>query len=177
MPDKTRSKSEVKNTLKVLGIMVGTISVISFSQRIFDVGLIAVERAVVEYYREIANLIFAAPMELLGIKVPATLTDIWALSFVGALAYTRTPKIELSRIFRNNPRLTKIKHWKILLFFIFGITGIGLFVLVGAFSPTTYADDFHEEPLDLSKGAARNALYIFGGALAFFVLNAFAPSA
>jgi hypothetical protein len=54
---------------------------------------------------------------------------------------------------------------------------MGLFVLLGAVTPSTYVDEFHEEPLDLWKGAARNALYIFGGALVFFMLNALAPSA
>lgn len=167
----------VSETTRVLTILVGVISVVSFAQRLFDIGVVATARDAIEYYRAIAHLIFSAPMELLGIRVPPAVTDVWALSFVGASAYARTPKIEQSRFFRRHPGLTGRKYWKVWLLFLFGITGIGLFVLLGAISPITYVDEYHEEPLDLSKGAARNALYVFGGALVFFVLNAFAPSA
>ena len=161
----------------MLTILVGVISVVSLAQRVFDVGVVAIAKNVIEYYRHIAHLVLAAPMELLGIKVPPAVTDAWALSFVGASAYARTPKIEQSRFFLRYPGLTGRKYWKVWLLFFFGITGIGLFPLLGAISPITYVDGFHEEPLDLSKGAARNALYIFGGAIVFFVLNGFAPSA
>lgn len=159
----------------MLTIMVGIISVVSFGQRIFDVGLFAIAKDLIEYYREIANWIIAAPIGLLGIKIPPALTDTWALSFVGASAYVRTPKIERSRFFREHPGLTKNKYWKVWLLFLFGLSGIGLFVLLGAITPGSYVDELHEEPLDLSKGAALNAVYIFGGALAFFALNALAP--
>lgn len=175
MPNKIRDG--VEETIRVLSLLVAMISVISFAQRLFDVGMIAVAKDVIGYYREIANLVFAVPMELLGIKVPPALTDVWTLSFVGASAYVRTPKIEDSRFFRMYPWLTHRKYWKVWFLFLFGASGIGLFVLLGAVTPSTYVDEFHEEPLDLSKGAARNALYIFVGALVFFVLNALGPSA
>lgn len=167
----------VKETIRVLTILVGMMSVVSFAQRVFDIGVIAVAKDAIEYYRDIANLIFAAPMALLGINVPPALSDAWTLSFVGASAYARTPKIERSRFFRRRPGLTGLKYWKVWLLFLFGISGIGLFILLSAISPSTYVDEYHEEPLSLSKGAARNALYIFGGALVFFAFNAFAPSA
>ncbi|MDX8391681.1 MAG: hypothetical protein R8K53_03830 [Mariprofundaceae bacterium] len=95
---------EVKETIRVLTILVGIISVVSFAQRLLDVGMIAVVKDVIGYYREIANLVFATPMGLLGIKVPPALTDAWALSFVGASAYVRAPNIEESRFFRRYPR-------------------------------------------------------------------------
>lgn len=167
----------VKETIEVLTIIVGMISIVSFVQRLFDVGIFAVAKNVIEYYRAIAYLVFAAPLEPLGIKVPHALTDAWALSFVGASAYARTPKIEESRFFRSYPGLTNKKYWKVWLLFLFGVSGLGLWVLLSAITPSTYVDEFHEEPLDLSKVAARNTLYIFGGALFFFILNALAPNA
>jgi len=45
-----------------------------------------------------------------------------------------------------------------------------------ATSPFTYVDEFHEESPDLMRGAATNALAIFGGANVFFVLNALPPT-
>ncbi len=175
MPNKI--EDGVSETIRALTLLVGVISVISFTQRLFDVGVIAIAKNVIEYYRDIAHLILAAPMELVGIKVPPAVTDAWTLSFVGASAYAKTPRIEQSRFFCRHPELTARKYWKVGLVFLFGITGIGLFVLLSAISPITYVDEFHETPLDLSKGAARNAIYIFGGALVFFVFNAFGPSA
>ena len=171
-----RIESAVKDTLRALTLIVGIISVISFGQRLFDVGVVAIAKDVIEYYREIAKLIFAVPMELVAVKVPPALTDLWALSFVGASAYVRTPRIEKSRFFRKYPRLSRVRYWKAWLLVLFGLSGVGLIVLLGSITPSTYIDALYEEPLDLSRGAARNALYIFGGALAFFVLNAFAPS-
>jgi hypothetical protein len=117
MPDEIGAGA--KETLRALTILVGMISVVSFVQRLFDVGVIAVAKTLIQYYREIAHLVFAAPMELLGIKVPPALTDAWTLSFVGASAYARTPRIELSRFFRRHPQLTGTKYWKVGLLFLF----------------------------------------------------------
>lgn len=166
----------MKETIRVLTILVGVISIVSFAQRLFDIGVVAIAKDIIEYYRVIAHSILAAPMELLGIKVYPSITDAWALSFIGASAYARTPKIEQSRFFSRHPWLIVWKYWKVWLLFLFGITGIGIFVLIGTLSPITYVDEYHKKSLDLYKGAARNTLYIFGGALVFFVLNAFAPS-
>ena len=55
--------------------------------------------------------------------------------------------------------------------------GVGLVRLVWRGVSNHVRDQMHDEPLDLSKGAALNALYIFGFALLFFVINAFAPNA
>lgn len=170
-------KDALKDTLRVLTLLVGMISVVSFVQRLFDVGVIAVAKDLIEYYRAIANLVFAVPLKFFNIKVPPPLTDAWALSFVGASAYARTSNIEQSRLFRRYPGLTRTKHWRVGLLFLFGISGLGLVVLLSAITPNTYVDEFHEEPLDLMKEAARNTLYIFGGALLFFVVNALAPAA
>ena len=173
---------DIRNTLsstvfRVLALIVGAMSVVSFTLRIIDVGLLPVAQNLVEYYREIAHFVFAKPLELLGIIIPKYLQDAWALSFVGAAAYVRTPNIEKSRFFRSRPSITNSPRWKLYLFIVLGVTGLGLFVLFGAAYPTTYIDEMHEEPLDLSKGAALNAIYIFGLALLFFAINAFAPNA
>ena len=162
---------------RVLALLVGAMSVVSFALRIIDVGLLPVAQSLVDYYREISHFVFAKPLELFVIFIPNYLPDAWALSFVGAAAYVRTPNIEHSRFFRSSPNLTNSPRWKIYLLIVLGVTGLGLFVLLGAASPTTYIDEMHEEPLDLSKGAALNAVYIFGLALLFFAINAFAPNA
>jgi hypothetical protein len=95
---------------------------------------------------------------------------------MGATAYAKTPNIENSRFFQRYSVITKVRYWKVWLLMIFGLSGIGIAVLFGAISPITYIDKFHEEPLDLSKRAAINVLYIIGGAIAFFIFNAFGPA-
>ena len=101
--------------------------------------------------------------------------DFWALSFIGSAAYVKTENIENTRFFRNREKLTSKPYWKYWLFIIFGISGMGLAVLLSALSPFTYVDGFSEELPDVARGAAKNAAFIFGGAIAFFLLNAFAP--
>lgn len=166
----------MKKTIHALGIILGIFSVVSFFQRVFDVGIFKIAHEMIEYYRTVAYFFFDMPARLFGLHFPAVLMDIWTLSFVGAGAYSKTANIERARFFRRFLKLTKPRYWKAMLFVIWGFSGVGLWVLLAAVSPSTYVDAFHEEPLDLSKGAAVNAFYIFGGALVFFVLNAFAPS-
>lgn len=166
----------MKETIQTLGIILGIISLVSFVQHVLDVGIFSIALEIIEYYRTVAYFFFDMPARLFGFHFPSVLMDMWTLSFIGATAYSRTPNIEKSKFFRRYPRLTRPKYWKSVLLVIGGVSGLGVFVLLAAISPITYVDEFHEEPLDLSKGAAANALYIFGGALLFFVLNAFAPS-
>lgn len=98
------------------------------------------------------------------------------MSFVGATSYAGTPNIQGARFLRRYPGLTGWKYWKVLVVSVGGFSGLGVAVLLSALSPMTYADEFHEEPMVLARGAAWNAIQIFAGAILFFVLNAFAPS-
>lgn len=136
----------------------------------------AIAREVIDYYRTIAYFLFGLPAQMFGFQFPGALMDMWTLSFIGAAAYAKTPNIENARFFRRYPAVTDVRYWKFWLLWIFGLSGIGLAVLFGAISPITYVDEFHEEPLDLSKRAGINVLYIIGGAIAFFILNAFGPT-
>jgi hypothetical protein len=163
----------MKKTIRILGILFGIFSLVSFTQHLFDIGLMAIASEMIEYYRTVAYFFLGMPARIFGSHFPSALMDMWALSFIGATAYAKTPNIENSRFFRRYPALTRTKYWKFWLCGIFGLSGIGLGVLFWTASPFTYVDEFHEEPLDLSKGAAVNALYIIGGSIVFFILNAF----
>ena len=162
--------------IRGLGIIIAAFSVISFCQAFFDVGLSVIAQEMIGYYRTVTYFFLDFPARLFGVHFPAPLMDIWTLSFVGAGAYVRTPNIETCRFFRRNPNLTAWKYWKFPFGFFMGISGWGLLVLLAAISPTTYADALHEEPLDLSKGAALNVLYVIAAAITFFILNAYGPS-
>ena len=167
----------MKEALRYLSIILGAISVVSFTQRFIDIGLFETVEVLVEYYRNIAHIVFAVPFDTLGIKIPASLIDVWTLSFVGASAYVAVPNIEDSRFFRVRPNLANYKYWKVAFLFVMGMSGLGIAVLISSLYPNTYVDEFHEEPLDLMKEAAKKVFYILGAAVIFFVLNAFAPSA
>jgi len=166
----------MKKTIRTLGILLGIFSLVSFVQRLFDIGVMAIAREIIDYYRTIAYFFIGLPARMIGFHFPGALMDMWTLSFIGAAAYAKTPKIENARFFRRHPAVTEVRYWKFWLLLIFGLSGIGLAVLFGAISPITYVDEFHEEPLDLSKRAGTNVLYIIGGAIAFFILNAFGPA-
>ncbi|MCW8914514.1 MAG: hypothetical protein OQK24_01525 [Magnetovibrio sp.] len=151
-------------------------SIVSLLQALFDVGLYSVTKELIHYYRTLTQVIFNIPFSFFEINLPTTLTDLWTLSFVGSGAYARTAYIEETRFFMRFPALTTWRYWRVLFTFVWGFSGVGLVFLWIMFTPTTYVDKYHEEPLDLMKGAAINFLYVLLGAVAFFALNAFAPS-
>jgi hypothetical protein len=166
----------MKKTIRTLSILLGIFSLVIFVQRLFDIGVMAIAREILDYYRTIAYFIIGLPARMIGFHFPGALMDMWTLSFIGAAAYAKTPNIENARFFQRHPAVTEVRYWKCWLLLIFGLSGIGLAVLFGAISPITYVDEFHEAPLDLSKRAGINVLYIIGGAIAFFILNAFGPA-
>jgi len=166
----------MKDTRRALSILVGIFSLVSLIQQLFNVGVFEVAREALGFYRTIAYFFLGFPARLFGYSFPHVFMDYWALSFIGAAAYVKANNIEGTRFFRYYKNLTSIPYWKLWLFLVFGLTGIGIIVLLSAISPTTYGDEFHEEPPVVMRDAAYNALAIFGGAIVFFALNAFAPT-
>jgi hypothetical protein len=162
-------------TIRVLGILVGTLSVVSLAQRLFDVGLVAAFSDAIGFYRAISECFLGAPVRLLGLSPPQVLIDVWALSFIGAAAYARTPGIEKSRALGSLKLDPQSVPWKIVVLLAFGFSGVGIAVLMSAISPLTYVDSFHEEPKDLMKGAGKNLAWICVGVMLFFALNAYGP--
>ena len=166
----------MKATLKTLSLLVSIFSLVSFVQHFIETDLYKVAGEALEYYRSIAYFFIGLPARLFGFSFPQELMDFWTLSFIASAAYVKTKNIENSRMFRNQDNLTSKPHWKVWLFFIFGISGMGLAVLLWTVSIFTYTDAFNEEPQDLSRGTVKNLALIFGGAIAFFLLNGLAPS-
>lgn len=165
----------MKATMRLLGIVVATFSVVSFGQATFEIGVYDVAKEMISYYRTVAYFFLDIPARLFGFHFPPPLMDIWALSFVGASAYVRTPNIEGARFFRRHPELTSVSHWRSIFGFLLGFSGLGLVILLSVLSPKTYVDEFHEEPLNLMKQTAWNVLCVVVGVIAFFALNAFGP--
>lgn len=166
----------MKETTRLLSVVLGIFSLVSLIQQLFNIGVFEVAREALGFYRSLAYFFLGFPARLLGYSIPHELMDYWILSFIGAAAYIKTKNIEGSRIFRDRKNLTSSRYWKPCLFFILGVSGLGIMVLMWAISPFTYVDEFHEETPDLMRGAAKNALAIFGGAILFFALNAFSPT-
>jgi hypothetical protein len=162
-------------TFRVLGIVIGALSVVSLVQRFLDVGLAGVLADCVDFYREVSTVVLGAPARLFGWSPPRPLVDVWALSFVGAGGYVRTPGIEKSRGLGFLNLDPDAIAWKIGVLLIFGFSGIDIAILMSAVSPLTYVDSFHEEPKDLMQGAGKNIFWIFAAAVAFFAFNAYGP--
>lgn len=161
----------IKKTLKILSLIVATISAISFIQKVFDVGLIPIANDFISYYRKIAYIIFGLPAELIGISLPIQLIDFWTISFICAGAYVRSKNIETARAFENiNFSKSPIK-WKIAIFLVFGFTGIGLFIPQSILSINTYTENYA-----ITREAIKNLFKILTAIATFFVINAFAPS-
>ncbi|EGR0943148.1 hypothetical protein EGX57_18110 [Vibrio cholerae] len=152
------------------------LSVISLIQHSFDVGLAEIFYDLIEYYRKATYLCFNFIGGLISIKMPPVLMDLWAISFIGAGAYVKTPKIEQNRLLRNRDVKKSPKYWKAILFLFMGVTFIGLAIILSAFRPQTYIDDMSDEPMDLLRGTLKNVFIVLAGALVFFAINAYAPS-
>jgi hypothetical protein len=125
----------------------------------------------VSYYRKLAHAAFGVPAELIGITLPSSLIDFWALSFVCAGAYVRARNVEDARAFRHLQLKRPSIKLRSAIFFISGFTGLSLFVPLSAVSIYTYADG------DIARDALSNLLRISAVVFAFFVLNGFSPSA
>lgn len=165
----------INATLRVLGMLLAALSVVSFVQSVLDVGVLSALQPIVSYYRTIAHAVFGVPAALMGLALPQSLVDFWTVSFVGAGAYVRTEGIERCRAFRDLSLDPQAFGWKLAVFLVFGLSGLGIFVAVAAIWPLTYVDAFHEEPMDLMKGAIANVFLVCVAASLFFVLNAFFP--
>lgn len=101
--------------------------------------------------------------------------DFWTISFVGAGAYVRTRNIEQSRALRGYALDPRGTWWKVALFIVFGFFGMGFVIALGVLSPLTYVAEFHEEPMDLMKGAAVNVFIVCAAAVVFYAFNASSP--
>ncbi|MDK2743143.1 MAG: hypothetical protein NDI90_09520 [Nitrospira sp. BO4] len=97
----------IRATIRVLSILVATMSVISAVQSLLHIGLLPSLEAIVTFYRGLAAFVFGLPAALFGFKLPQPIADFWTVSFIGAGAYVRTPGIERCRAFRTlrwNPK-------------------------------------------------------------------------
>lgn len=162
----------IRATIRVLSILVSTMSVISAVQSLLDIGLLPSLEAIVAFYRGLAASVFGLPAALFGFKLPQPIVDFWTVSFIGAGAYVRTPGIEQCRAFRTLQLAPQSIWWKVIVLLVFGFSGIGIAMVLNTISPFTYVDGFYEEPMDLGRGTAKNVLLVCAGAIAFFAANA-----
>jgi len=159
------------NAYAIFGWIIASMSLISFIQRFFSVGLGELASSFVSYYRKLAHAVFGVPAELIGITLPSSLIDFWAVSFVCASAYIRAKNVEDARVFRHLQLKKPSIKLRSAVFLISGFTGLSLFVPLSAASIYTYTDG------DITRDALSNLLTIFAVVLIFFVLNGFSPSA
>ena len=168
--------STIKETLRILGILLGTLSVVSLAQAVFNVGLVPTFEEFITFYRGLVANVFWILTTLIGFKPPQSVLDFWTLSFLGASAYVRVQGIEQSRALRGLNLNPQSLWWRVVLLLIFGFSGFGLGIVFSTFNPMTYIDAFHVGSQDLMKGAVMNVVLIFVGAIVFFIVNAYAPS-
>lgn len=164
-------KSLANDTYTLMGWIIASMSLVSFSQRVLSIGLADMASRLVAYYRQLAHAVFWIPEELLNITLPSSLIDFWALSFVCAGAYVRCKDVEDARAFRNFQLEKPSIKLRAAIFFVFGITGISLFIPLSVLSIYTYTEG------DITRDALKNLLVIVSTVFAFFIFNAFSPSA
>lgn len=167
----TRQVEAGNGALKVLTWATATISLISLTQRLFEVGLGTLSAQYLGYYRKIAYAIFGWVPELVGVHLPATIVDFWTLSFICAGAYVRTENLEQARAFRRYNFSSPCTKLRIAIFFVWGFTGFGLAVPLSVTSIHTYTEN------DIMREALKNFTVVVGATIVFFAINAFAPSA
>jgi hypothetical protein len=132
----------IRSTIRVLSILVGTMSVISAVQSLLDIGLLPSLEAIVTFYRGLAASVFGLPASFFGLKLPQPIVDFWTVSFIGAGAYVRTPGIEKCRAFRTLTLDPQAIWWKVVVFLVFGFSGLGIAMVLNTVSPFTYVDGF-----------------------------------
>jgi hypothetical protein len=146
-------------------------SVISLVQNILNVGLGTLASSYVGYYRKISHFVFGLPAEFFNIHLPTALIDFWTLSFICAGAYVRTRDLEKARAFRNYNLPSPSLKLRAAVFFVFGLTGMGLMIPLSALFIHTYTEN------DITRDALKHLSLIIATVLVFFAFNAFAPSA
>lgn len=168
---KLKRNAVAGHTYAIFGWIIASMSLISFTQRLFNIGFGNIASSFVSYYHKLAHAMLGAPAELFGINLPSSLIDFWALSFVCAGAYARAKNIEDARAFRHFQLKRPSIKLRATVFLISGFTGLSLFIPLSAASVHTYMDG------DITRNALKNLLIILTIALGFFILNAFSPSA
>lgn len=163
----------MKTCLKTLSLILTTLSLISLISNLAEIGLTGVTSHVIKYYRIISYDIFS----LKGlIEINQTLVDLWTISFIGAAAYAKSPSINDSKLISSLNLKSFGKLHRAFVFVIFGLTMLGIIIIYNALNPFTYADELHEQPLDLYKESGRNLILIIFALLLIFAYNAYAPS-
>jgi hypothetical protein len=166
-----KSNEIARGVYAIFGWIVASMSLISFIQRVLRIGLSATANSFVSYYRQLAHAVFGVPAELLGIILPHSLIDFWALSFVCAGAYARTENIEYARAFRSIKLKSPSIKLRVFVFLVFGFTGLAFFVPLSILSMETYISG------DITRNAIKNLVIILLVVVVFYMLNAFSPSA
>lgn len=167
----------MKDTLRYLSIILSVVSVVSLIQHIGNVGIKPIFHDFISYYRYVSDQIFGLVGTLFSLDIPRGLIDIWTLSFIGAGAYVRTSDIEGSRLLRKYDTSKFPSYWKFIYFLLMGFSLAGLSIVYSVLQPQIYVDDEFGESYTLSRGALKNVVLTLAGAVIFFVLNAYAPSA
>lgn len=168
---KLRRNVLASDAYTILGWIIASMSLVSFIQRFFSIGLGLMASSFVSYYRKLVYAVFGYPAELIGISVPISLIDFWAISFVCAGAYVRAKNLEDARAFRHLQVKKPSLKLRSAIFLISGYTGLSLFLPLSAVSIYTYTDG------DITRNALSNLLIILTVVFAFFVFNGFSPSA
>lgn len=160
-----------RDVYAVLGWIIASMSLISFVQRVFSIGIGAIATSFIDYYRRLAHTVFSFPAELFGVAIPDTLVDFWALSFVCAGAYAKSKNVEFARFFKFLKLEKQSIKLRVFVFFIFGFTGVSLFIPLSVLSISTYVER------DITRDALKNLMIISLIVILFYILNAFSPSA
>lgn len=166
-------------TFQILGILVGAASLVSLTQKAFEIGLAPILGDFVSYYRAISDFVFATLPGLWGWEVPQWLSDIWAISFVGTATIRRAQE----KYYRNAVRVVPETFWdkfqNTVATLISGIFLIGLLPLIAAVlaialpSGRAFFSGIKATPSDIWK----EVMTMLTLAALFFCVNAFAPSA
>jgi hypothetical protein len=162
----------INQIIKMLTILMGSLSLIGFITKIFSIGLIGSLNLYLIYYQNIIYPIFQIPFDIFNITIPSIFYDLWILSFLCSIAYIKVNNIEKSRFYYNKYSKTGLPIYvKIIHFLVFGITGFSLFILLSIFNPA-----FYNRHHDITINALRNLQLVILATFLFFLINAFAPS-
>lgn len=162
--------------------MVGTLSLISLVQALFNFGVAPILEGLLAFYSGLVNAVFWLLQYITPFEIPRVVFYLWTLSFIGGSAYRRAifDKADLG-FFERKDFESPFGIGFFLL--VVGFTGLGLLMILYILDLTLKSvtsskarREMQREQRDWAvlKEIQKNLLYVIAGCVAFYALGLFA---
>jgi len=182
-------ENELNRWWKLIGLVSGTLSLISLVQKILKVGLMPLPAAIINYYRDMLTPLHIVIESLIPFHVPEWYEDLWVLSFLSFIIYYKsTYKMDFEKLTQDG-LITTMFNFIILslgsfIYFVFVSSMVMLLLYVITLMMVLYghtvyrlqhrADEKRDSVVsdDTNTRWILSSFMMISAAIAFFVWNA-----